>query len=107
MPQPRYPFSDAYAFPKAPGISAGTQVSAGTYAWLGGNVVPIPGHAASYDFLVAHGLRRIPRFAWLLDCGRNINITHPIPRGVSTAWNSQTASFNWPSTGQACLVLFA
>lgn len=100
MPQPNFTFGDATPWP-----------STGEQGWLGGERVPISGGSANVARPIAHRLNRVPRFAWLLDCGINVNIKHPIPRGISAGaavpWTTTTAYFNWPSTTDVCQVLFS
>jgi hypothetical protein len=71
-------------------------------------VVPVAATALTANLAVAHGLRRIPRFCWLLDVATNRSsaVVDPIPRGT-TAWDYTNAFFNWPATSDVCLLFFA
>jgi hypothetical protein len=94
--KPSFPFGDAQPF-------STTMIT----PWLGGNVVPVAARALTVNFAVAHGLRRIPRFCWVLDVGKNSSgaVSSPLPRGA-TAWDYANAYFNWPQTTDTVLLVF-
>lgn len=93
--KPLHPYADAIPF----SLTTPTP-------WLGGMVIPVPGTAANANLPVAHGLRRIPRFCWVVDHGRNAGPTTPVTRGISNAWTTATAWLSWPSTGDTTLLFF-
>lgn len=92
MPNPLFPFSD------------GTQFSTTMRTpWLGGEVIPISSGVANANFLISHGLRRVPRFALVLQPSTNINLQGALAQGTA-GWNATAINVNVPSRGAPALV---